>query len=72
MKKSIYMAVGVFALTASALLVWAYRQKSTHYRIARSADEGYETAHDILYPGKRIYSSRLRYGPVLPKSRLSN
>ena len=30
------------------------------------ADEGYETASDILYPGKS-FSNELRYGPVIPQ-----
>jgi hypothetical protein len=30
------------------------------------ADEGYETAHDILYPKKSKGEKRLRFGPVLP------
>lgn len=30
------------------------------------ADEGYETASDILFPGQR-FSNELRYGPVIPQ-----
>lgn len=69
MNKSIYFLLGAFALSSTLLLVWASRQKAQYHRITRSAEEGYETAHDILYPGKKIYSNRLRYGPVLPNSR---
>lgn len=30
------------------------------------AEEGYETAHDILYPERSKGEKRLRFGPVLP------
>ncbi len=31
------------------------------------ADEGYETAPDILYPNKKTFGDNLHYGPVLPQ-----
>jgi len=32
----------------------------------RVSNEGYETAHDILYPRHDIFYRKLQYGPVLP------
>jgi hypothetical protein len=31
------------------------------------AEEGYETAPDILYPNKKTFGDNLHYGPVLPQ-----
>jgi hypothetical protein len=31
------------------------------------ADEGYETAPDILYPNRKMFGDNLHYGPVLPQ-----
>ncbi len=36
-------------------------------RLVHIADEGYETANDILYPSKTD-RRRLHYGPVLPQN----
>jgi hypothetical protein len=35
-------------------------------KLKQVADNGYETANDVLFPGKTIKSSKLRYGPVHP------
>ena len=35
-------------------------------RLHKISDEGYETAHDILYP-YRIDKYKLHFGPVLPE-----
>lgn len=42
------------------------KKRKSHHRLSAVSDEGYEIAHDIIYPDK--YASqkdkRLRYGPV--------
>ncbi|RYY48000.1 MAG: hypothetical protein EOO06_11480 [Chitinophagaceae bacterium] len=69
MKTSTKTMIGVAALAAVGLAIYVLtrekRQESCD-RLAHVADEGYETAHDVLYPNK-YKPSRLQYGPVLPK-----
>ena len=37
-------------------------------RLLETSNEGYETAHDIIYPEKGNYrrTKKLRYGPIYP------
>jgi hypothetical protein len=62
-KKLIY---GVAAIAFTSLLVYATRRANTKRRIAEVADEGYETAADLLYPKTNQRFKKLHYGPVLP------
>lgn len=53
------------AIGTAALTVYLIRRKNTRKMLTHISNEGYETAPDILFPGKRG-SSKLHYGPVLP------
>lgn len=68
MKKTskILVGVGLAAVTAG-LIIYAVRRQRTYQRHARVADEGYETAHDILFPANRHKRKKVHYGPVLPE-----
>jgi hypothetical protein len=65
MKKETKILAGIGILAVTGLIIYAIRRHRSNQRYARVADEGYETAHDILYPlkGKR---KKVHYGPVLP------
>lgn len=55
------------ALAVTGLLVYAAkRHKKTKRMLHKISEEGYETASDVLYPGKERRNSGLQYGPVLP------
>ena len=67
MKKSTILLTGFgIALVAGAAIYLSRRNKSNR-RHAKISEEGYETAEDILFPGKKRRSSRLHYGPVIPR-----
>ena len=69
MKKStpkILIGVGI-AAAAAGFIIYAVRRQQVNRRHAKVADEGYETAHDILYPPKKYKRKKVRYGPVLPE-----
>ncbi|MDB5202162.1 MAG: hypothetical protein JWQ27_1571 [Ferruginibacter sp.] len=57
------------AAIATIAVIYKTRRRNTLMRLEHTADEGYETAHDILYPDKltRWRTGKLRYGPVLPQ-----
>ena len=65
MKKLVYALAIVAAggLLAGMLL----NRSKTNKRLSKISDEGYETAHDILYPQNDWRNRQLRYGPVLPE-----
>ncbi|MES1217980.1 MAG: hypothetical protein ABUT20_20910 [Bacteroidota bacterium] len=55
------------AATVVGLTVFAVRRRLKNKAIRdRIANEGYETAEDILYPGNSRFYKKLQYGPVLP------
>lgn len=67
MKKSTKTMIGVAALTAIGVAAYIISRQKKHNRLSHIADEGYETAHDVLYPDKNRKSRKLQYGPVLPE-----
>ena len=54
------------ALTFSAIMLASSMLRRKN-RLIKIADEGYETAHDILYPS-RADKYKLHFGPVLPEN----
>lgn len=69
-KHSMKKSTTIFLLAAIGTAALAYsliRNANAKKRLAAISDEGYETASDILYPGKPV-SSRLHYGPVIPNN----
>ena len=69
MKLKTSTIIGLAALGVIVAAVIMTNKKGRKIRLTQVAEEGYETAHDMLYPNK-FNSSReskeLRYGPVLP------
>ena len=66
MKTFYKIALGTAILTA-LIIVISSPKEDNECRLAKVADEGYETADDILFPStKRTVDKRLHYGPVLP------
>ena len=53
---------------ASGISLIRYMVKRYQYewRDARVADEGYETAYDILFPEMKDDRKKKQYGPVIP------
>ncbi|MDP4262920.1 MAG: hypothetical protein Q8941_10340 [Bacteroidota bacterium] len=61
MKKALNILV-----TLTGVGFFVSRKISTRRKLKQVADNGYETAQDVLFPGKEIRSRKLHYGPVLP------
>lgn len=67
-KVIVYAALGVAVAAIVAGAVKKSRKRKTAKVLKKAADEGYETATDILYDGKLNHKSeKLKYGPVLPQ-----
>lgn len=66
MKKREAILIGVGAALASVVVIKLARSQNRLNRLNNVASEGYETAHDILYPTKEHKKARLKFGPVLP------
>jgi hypothetical protein len=64
-RNKIIFTAAVIAVTG-LLIYAAKRQKKTQQMLAEISDQGYETAPDIIFPGKEKRNSKLKYGPVLP------
>lgn len=66
MKNSSKIAVALAVVGIAAIAVTVARKVNTKKMLTKIADEGYETAQDILYPDRNNSGSQLHYGPVLP------
>ena len=66
MKTGTKIMIGMLAVAATGTIIYLTRHYNTHIRLTNISDEGYETAHDILYPKKYNRGKKLQYGPVLP------
>ena len=66
MKTTKKIFYGALAVAFTSLLVYAVRKSNTKKRVAEVADEGYETAADLLHPKTNNRFKNLHYGPVLP------
>ena len=67
MKISTKTMLGIAAITALGIALMLGTKKSKKINLDQIADEGYETAHDILYPKQFGREKKLQYGPVLPE-----
>jgi len=52
--------------TVAVVVAYRARKETCTDMLSEVSEEGYETAHDILFPRNRGGGSRLHYGPVLP------
>jgi hypothetical protein len=66
MKSAIRLALGVAAVAVAGMVIYSIRRENTGRMLTQVADEGYETAHDILFPRKSKRGTNLKYGPVIP------
>ena len=67
MKTTKKLIFGAAAIAFTGLLIYVTRRANTKRRIAEVADEGYETAADLLHPKTNRRFKKIHYGPVLPQ-----
>ncbi len=69
MNKQNKILLGTAAAAAiTGALVYSFTKCNSYRRLKHVANEGYETAHDILYPKRSHKKGKLKFGPVLPFS----
>jgi hypothetical protein len=52
----------------TGLVIYRIRSRNTGEMLSKVSEEGYETAHDVLFPTKSKRGKNLQYGPVIPPS----
>lgn len=71
MKLTYKIALGISAATAAGIVLYfvrrSYADTNRKQMLIQVAEEGYETAYDILFPNQEIRSMQVHYGPVIPK-----
>lgn len=67
MKNTSKITLALAAVGTAAIVIYLARCVKAKRMLVKVADEGYETAHDILYPGKTNAEKDLRYGPIIPQ-----
>jgi hypothetical protein len=63
-KKIIKLMAFVSGVTAIASIIRRHHMEMQ--RDKRVAEEGYETAYDILFPEEKDDRKKMQYGPVIP------
>ncbi len=66
MKAANKIIIGLAAVALAGLVIYASNRNKTRQMLSQIADEGYETAHDILFPEVEKRGNKLQYGPVIP------
>lgn len=66
MNKISKISLGLAAMGTVMLFVYLSRRINTNKMLVQISDEGYETAHDILFPDKTRGGGKMWYGPVIP------
>jgi hypothetical protein len=66
MKNTSKITLALAVIGAAAIVVYAARTINSKRKLIKVSDEGYETAADILYPGKISKGKEQHYGPVIP------
>lgn len=61
MKNSEKIVLGMLSAAALGIILYLTKKRKTFNRLTQIADEGYETAGDILFPMKRKKNCRTRY-----------
>ena len=62
------IGLGLDVLTAAGIIVYVIKRRSSsnaRLMLNQKADEGCETANDVLFPEKNIQAKQLRSGPVI-------
>ncbi|MBC7890138.1 MAG: hypothetical protein H7Z13_19855 [Ferruginibacter sp.] len=67
MKRTQKIALALAIATAAGIVLYMAKHFKTKHMLAQIAEEGYETAQDILFPHKDIHGKHLQYGPVIPE-----
>jgi len=66
MKTSNKIIIGLSAVAVAGLIVVLARRRASNKILTNISDQGYETAHDVLYPQDKKRFKKLHFGPVLP------
>jgi hypothetical protein len=68
MKKMLGILIGITAVAVVGMIIYRRQNEDTGTMLKQVSDEGYETAHDVLFPKKSKKGRGLRYGPILPNN----
>ena len=62
MKAKNRIVLAVAAATIAGLVVYSLQRRKKNSQLAQIADEGYETAHDVLFPHNKQRRKKYNYG----------
>ena len=65
MKQTLKFVTGIAVIAGVGYLL--IRRANHRRELANVSDNGYETAHDVLYPHKKAKHKKVHFGPVIPR-----
>ncbi len=60
------LIISVVVASVASYLVGITRRYQREKMLMLASNEGYEIAHDVLYPERQKKNRHLRYGPIFP------
>ena len=66
MKRDTKIVLGLAAIATVALIAYGAKNRSRRRMLTKVSDEGYETAHDVLFPQRSTVGKKLHLGPIIP------
>jgi len=66
LEQKLVLSLALVGVVGIALYFLSARKSDNTRMLNLIADEGYETAQDVLFPGKNIQQKNLHFGPVIP------
>ena len=65
--QKVVLSLALVGATGIVIYLLSNRRSDNRRMLNLIADEGYETAQDVLFPDKNIQDKNLHFGPVIPK-----
>jgi len=65
--QKLLLSLALVGATGIVIYILSSRKSDNKRMLNLVADEGYETAHDVLFPDKNIQGKNLHFGPVIPE-----
>ena len=65
--QKVVLSLALVGATGIVIYLLSNRRSDNRRMLNLIADEGYETAQDVLFPDKNIQDKNLHFGPVIPE-----
>jgi len=65
--QKLVLSLALVGAAGIVIYILTARKSDNRRMLNLVADEGYETAHDVLFPNRSVQGKNLHFGPVIPE-----